>query len=72
MSNENAGRLLNRILHDNLKAVVLGHLSKENNMPELAYEAVRMEVTLGDGPYKAEDFPISIAKRSEVSPVISI
>ncbi len=72
LSNENAGRLLNRILHDNLKAVVLGHLSKENNMPELAYEAVRMEVTLGDGPYKAEDFPISIAKRSEVSPVISI
>lgn len=72
LSNENAGRLLNRILHDNLKEVVLGHLSKENNMPELAYEAVRMEVTLGDGPYKAEDFPISIARRSEVSPVIHI
>ncbi len=72
LSNENAGRLLNRILHDNLKAVVLGHLSKENNMPELAYEAVRMEVTLGEGPYKAEDFPISIAGRNEVSPVISI
>lgn len=72
LSNENSGRLLNRVLHDHLKAIVLGHLSKENNMPELAYEAVRMEITLGDGPYKAEDFPISVALRSEVSPVITV
>ena len=28
LSNENAGRLLCRLLHDNLKAVFLGHLSK--------------------------------------------
>ena len=72
LSNENSGRLLNRILHDDLKAIMLGHLSKENNMPELAYEAVRMEITMGEGPYKAEDFPISVACRSEVSPVITI
>lgn len=72
LSNENSGRLLNRILHDKLKAVVLGHLSKENNMPELAYEAVRMEITLGEGPYTGEDFPIMVANRSEVSPVISV
>lgn len=72
LSNENSGRLLNRILHDNLKAVMLGHLSKENNMPELAYEAVRMEITLGEGPYKAEDFPIMVASRSEISPVIAV
>lgn len=72
LSNENAGRLLSRILHDNLKAIVLGHLSKENNMPELAYESVRMEITLGDCPYTAEDFPISVALRSEPSPVIEV
>ena len=35
-----------RILHDGLKAVILGHLSKENNLPELAYESVRVEVTM--------------------------
>ena len=40
LSNENAGRLLCRILHDNLKAVFLGHLSRENNYEELAYETV--------------------------------
>ena len=72
LSNENAGRLLSRILHNNLKAIVLGHLSKENNMPELAYESVRMEITLGDCPYTAEDFPISVAQRSEPSPVIEV
>lgn len=72
LSNENSGRLLDRILHDNLKTVMLGHLSKENNMPELAYEAVRMEITMGNSPYKAEDFKIMVADRSMPSPVISI
>lgn len=72
LSNENSGRLLNKILCDKTKAVVLGHLSKENNLPELAFEAVRMEITYGDCPYKAEDFQISVAKRSEPSPVIFI
>jgi len=72
LSNENSGKLLSRILHDNLKTIILGHLSKENNLPELAYEAVRMEITYGDNPYKAEDFEIQVAKRSEVSPVIQL
>ncbi len=72
LSNENSGRLLGRILHDKLQAIVLGHLSKENNLPELAYEAVRMEITLGDNPYQAGDFPITVAKRSEISPVVHI
>lgn len=72
LSNENSGRLLSRILHDDLKAILLGHLSKENNMPELAYESVRMEITLGENPYKAEDFAISVAQRSEPSPVVEI
>ena len=72
LSNENSGRLLCRILHDRLQTVLLGHLSKENNLPELAYESVRMEITMGDNPYKAGDFDIRVAKRSEVSPVIHI
>lgn len=67
LSNESSGRLLSEVLHDDFKAVVLGHLSKENNYPELAYETVRMEVTLGDNPYKADDFPIYVADRENVS-----
>lgn len=71
LSNENSGRLLCRILHDGLKAVLLGHLSKENNLPELAFESVRMEINMGDNPYKAGDFDIRVAKRSEVTrPVV--
>lgn len=72
LSNENSGRLLSRILHDGLENIILGHLSKENNLPELAYEAVRMEITLGDNPYNANDFRIQVANRSDVSPVINI
>lgn len=67
LSNELSGQLLSELLHDDFKAIFLGHLSKENNYPELAYETVRLEVTLGDNPYKGEDFPIYVAKRDSVS-----
>lgn len=71
LSNENSGRLLCRVLHDDLKAVLLGHLSKENNLPELAYESVRLEINMGDNPYNAADFDIRVAERSTVTrPVI--
>ena len=72
LSNENSGKLLGEILYDGLQTIVLGHLSKENNLPELAYEAVRLEITMGDNPYNANDFPIMVARRSEVSPVVNI
>ena len=72
LSNENSGRLLSRLLHDNMKQIILGHLSRENNLPELAYETVRIEIENGDNPYHADDFPIQVARRSEVSPVITV
>ncbi|MDO4291655.1 MAG: MBL fold metallo-hydrolase [Eubacteriales bacterium] len=71
LSNENSGRLLSRVLHDHLQRVILGHLSHENNLPELAYETVRMEIDLADNPYRAGDFPIQVARRSEVSEMIT-
>ena len=67
LSNENAGRLLNEILHDGLKKIILGHLSKENNLPELAFETVICEITLGNCPYRGDDFRIEVAKRDCVS-----
>lgn len=72
LSNESAGKLLCQVLHDNLKAVFLGHLSKENNYAELACETVKLEVQLGDTPYQPGDFPISVARRDEISPCIEI
>lgn len=70
LSNERSGQLLGELLHDHFGTVVLGHLSKENNYEELAYEAVRLEVTMGDNPYKAGDFPMFVAKRDSVSQLV--
>lgn len=72
LSNELSGQLLSSILHDKLQAVMLGHLSKENNLPELAYETVRLEINMADNPYKADDFPIHVARRSCPSELIKI
>ena len=72
LSNELSGRLLCDILHNNLQSVLLGHLSKENNYEELAYETVKLEVTLGQNPYKGDDIPIAVAKRDQVSAVIEV
>lgn len=70
LSNERSGQLLGELLHDKFGTVILGHLSKENNYEELAYEAVRLEVTMGENPYKADDFPMLVAKRDSVSPIL--
>ncbi len=72
LSNEAAGKLLSRLLHDKMQAVVLGHLSQENNLPELAYETVRLEVAMSDTAYQADDFPLYVAKRNEVSQMLEV
>lgn len=72
LSNDNAGRLLSCIANDKLKHVLLGHLSKENNLPELAYETVRLEVDMGECPYRASDFHIQVARRDEMSEILTI
>lgn len=70
LSNDSCGELLNAILHDNMKHIFLGHLSKENNYEELAYETVKVAVTMADSPYRGEDFPISVAGREHSSEVV--
>ncbi len=72
LSNELSGRLLCDILHDGLKKVVLGHLSKENNFAELAFETVKLEVTLGKTPFRGEDVPLLVAKRDAISEIITV
>ncbi|MGN0483548.1 MAG: MBL fold metallo-hydrolase [Lachnospiraceae bacterium] len=69
LSNELSGQLLGKVLHDDMKTVILGHLSQENNYAELAYETVRLEITMGDNPYKGNDFPIKVARRDAVSEI---
>jgi phosphoribosyl 1,2-cyclic phosphodiesterase len=72
LSNETSGRLLSEILHDKMRHIILGHLSEENNYPQLAYETVCNEVTEGDNPYHANDFPIHVATRDTVGELLEI
>lgn len=72
LSNETSGQLLGQILHDGMQHILLGHLSKENNYDELAYETVRLEISLGDNPYRGNDFPIEVAKRNRPSSLIRL
>lgn len=72
LSNEAGGKLLSSVLHDDIKHVFLGHLSKENNYPDLAYEAVCAEITMSDTPYTGKDFKITVASREEVSELVSL
>lgn len=74
LSNVRSGELLSRIMNDNLHTVYLSHLSKENNMPELAYESVRVEVTMNmqDAPkdtISINDINLYVSKRSEISKI---
>lgn len=72
LSNDNSGKLINSLLHDDLKAIFLAHLSKENNMPELAYETVRLEIEMSDNKYHARDFLLKVAKRDSVTEAFEI
>lgn len=72
LSNERSGQLLGKVLHDNFKTVILGHLSKENNYPQLAYETVRLEVTMSESPYKGDDFPMYVANRDVPSELVRV
>ena len=72
LSNENSGRLISSILHDGIRHIFLGHLSQENNIPELAYETVRLEIDESDSEYRAEDFSISVARRDRMSEIITV
>ncbi len=70
LSNEDSGRLLASILHNKLVSVQLGHLSRENNYAELAYQTVINEIDLAQNGFKSKDFNISVAKREEPSNII--
>lgn len=72
LSNESSGQLLNSLLNDKLKHVILGHLSKENNYEQLAYETVRLEVNMSESSYCTDDFEMIVAPRECVSKTVHI
>ena len=63
LSNEASGQLIKGLLKDHVSGLMLGHLSKENNFEELAYETVKQEIS--DNPFTDDvrDFGLTVAKR---------
>ena len=70
LSNVSSGQLLSRILNDHMEGIFLGHLSQENNLPELAFETVRVEIMSSEAPYSPEELPILVADRKRPSKLI--
>ena len=71
LSNSTAGKTIsNLLLKKDLKEVMLGHLSKENNFPELAYQTVANE--LMENNADLNNIRLSVANRYEPSKIINI
>jgi len=66
MANAAAGKLLSDIMTNSLKQVYLGHLSHENNTPELAFHTVR-DILCHNGIYVGQDLNLETANRSDIS-----
>lgn len=65
LPNEEAGKTISFLANSGLESVMLGHLSKENNFPELAYKTVVDELIQNN--YNENSLKISVAKRDSLS-----
>lgn len=70
LSNENAGKTISFLMESGLNTAMLGHLSKENNFPELAYKTVMEEII--NNNYSEKNIKLSVATRFNHTPIIDI
>lgn len=70
LSNDMAGKTISYLLNSGLNNVMLGHLSKENNFPELAYKTVVEQ--LMQNHLDENSLHLSVANRYEISPVVNV
>lgn len=61
LSNEVSAATAERLLKSGTKQILLGHLSEQNNLPQLAYETTATAL-LASGAKKEEDFVLRVAK----------
>lgn len=71
LSNDNSGKLICELLNERLKHIFLGHLSKDNNYPDLAYETVKYQLEQSNSPFKRQ-VVVRVANREEPSPLVSV
>ena len=70
LPNNEAGKTISYLLNTGLKQAMLGHLSKENNFPELAYKTVVDELI--ENKFNENSININIANRFNPSPIINL
>lgn len=70
LSNEMAGKTISLLMKKDLKQVMLGHLSKENNFPELAYQTVAEELMSNNSDINT--IKIDVASRTSPGRLIKI
>lgn len=70
LSNSTAGKTIGHLIPNDLQTVMLGHLSKENNFPELAYQTVVEELMTQN--IDTNEISLSVAKRNEPSQIIEL
>lgn len=70
LSNNMAGETISSLIESGLATVMLGHLSKESNFPEMAYETVLSELEMRK--FKKGTIDLSVASRFEPSKLIEI
>lgn len=71
LSNDASARFLQELLHPGLQHVVLGHLSQENNFPELAYNTVSYELEQNEF-WNTLDTELLVAHRTEPTKLLTI
>ena len=70
LSNETAGKTIAALMKKDLKEVMLGHLSKENNVPELAYQTVVEELMRNNSDINT--IRLSVASRNTPGKIITV
>jgi len=65
LSNDIAADTICKLIDSGLKRVLLVHLSKENNFPELAYQTIQEQLIKNN--YSVDDIIINIAPRNTCS-----
>lgn len=70
LSNDMAGKTISELIPTGLKTVMLGHLSKENNFPDLAYQTVMSELNVNN--FNEASVNLSVANRDKPSEIIKV
>lgn len=71
LSNETCAQAVLNLVESGVNHVILGHLSGENNMPELAYEVSR-QTLLAQGVVPGRDIGLDVAPRHQADQVYTL